>query len=361
MNLTGIQHLYSHDGPFVTIHMDVSRTTEDASQQLDARWRRARQCLEGEGVDEAAREGLRERIYEPTNVSGEVRRTLVWADDEILLDDVRAGHTTWPEATTVGPLPDLSAWIAQADGQLPFVLVTADREGADIDFYRAISKPYAKHDEVHGSTLHLTKVPQGDWAQKRFQQRAENVWRRNAREVADAVRSAVADHRPRVVILAGDERARSVTAESLDGLHSEVVQVESGGRAPGSSDEALWSEVGAVLSRLEADDDQRVTDRLLEKTGQGSGAARGLADVLKALVQGQVERLVLDLEAAHGLTVTPSEHPGLALPSRAANEVNLPADQVLVAAGAKTDAVLSVLPTELTKGGGVAALLRWDG
>ena len=38
----------------------------------------------------------------------------------------------------------------------------------------------------------------------------------------------------------------------------------------------------------------------------------------------------------------------------------LPADMVLVAAGAATDTELSLLPAEQTKGAGVAALLRWD-
>jgi len=60
------------------------------------------------------------------------------------------------------------------------------------------------------------------------------------------------------------------------------------------------------------------------------------------------------------MTVDPSDHPGLSLPSSAAGESRLPADQVLVAAGAATDADLSVLPAEQTKGAGVAALLRWD-
>jgi peptide subunit release factor 1 (eRF1) len=224
-----------------------------------------------------------------------------------------------------------------------------------------MSKPNAEHQEVHGSTLHLTKVPQGDWAQKQFQQRAENVWRANAREVADVVRRACADHRPRAVILAGDERARTEIAEALEGVQTDLEQVDAGGRAAGSSSDALWDAVSAVLSRLEAYDEQQITERLLEKSGQGQGAARGLPDVLDALVKGQVERLILDLRAAREHTVRPADHPGLTLPAAAAKEEELPADQVLVAAGAATDAQLSVLPAEQTKGAGVAALLRWDG
>lgn len=361
MNLASIQDLYAHDGPFVTLHMDVSRNTEDALQQLDARWRTVRHELEGAGIDADLVEKLRERVHEQTDVAGEVRRTLVCAGSDILLDDVRAGHTLWPETTTIGPLPDLAGWLTQVDGQIPFILVTADREGADVDFYRAMSKPDAEHQEVHGSTLHLTKVPQGDWAQKQFQQRAENVWRANAREVADVVRRACAEHRPRAVILAGDERARAEIAEALEGVQTDIERVDAGGRAAGSSSDALWDAVSAVLSRLEAYDEQQITERLLEKSGQGQGAARGLPEVLDALVKGQVERLILDLQATREHTVRPADHPGLTLPAGAGKEDELPADQVLVAAGAATDAQLSVLPAEQTKGAGVAALLRWDG
>jgi hypothetical protein len=98
----------------------------------------------------------------------------------------------------------------------------------------------------------------------------------------------------------------------------------------------------------------------MQGAGQQGTAARGLGEVLDALVRGQVDRLVLDLEAAHEMTVNPKEHPGLALPEPAASTEQLPADQVLVAAGAATDAQLSLLPRAQTKGAGVAALLRWE-
>jgi hypothetical protein len=358
MNLATIQQLYTHDGPFLSIHMDVSRNTEDAAQQIEARWTTLRHDLERDGIEPGLSEQIGARLQERTEVAGEARRTLVAADGEILFDDVRAGHTIWPESIGFGPLPDLAAWLHQVDGQMPFLLVTADREGADLDFYRAMSRPDPDHEEIHGDTLHITKVPQGDWAQKQFQRRSENVWAKNAREVADTVRTVCSQQKPRVVVLAGDERARSNIAAELEGLPCDVEQVTAGGRAAGVSEDALWDEVKAVLARLEAFDDEQISARLLEKSGRGEGAARGLGDVLDALVQGKVERLVVDLQAAHEMSIDPADHPGLPVPASAKGE--LPADQVLVAAGAATDVELTLLPLEQTKGAGVAALLRWD-
>jgi hypothetical protein len=65
------------------------------------------------------------------------------------------------------------------------------------------------------------------------------------------------------------------------------------------------------------------------------------------------------LQKAHEITVDPSRFPGLPLPEGLVDK-QLPADQVLVAAGAATDAAVTVLPARQTRGGGVAAILRWD-
>ena len=91
----------------------------------------------------------------------------------------------------------------------------------------------------------------------------------------------------------------------------------------------------------------------------GEGVARGREDVVQAFVLGQVETLVLDQRAARELTVRPASYPGLAVPGTVGDDT-LPADRVLVAAAAATDAEVVLLPAERSKGQGVAALLRWD-
>jgi hypothetical protein len=88
-------------------------------------------------------------------------------------------------------------------------------------------------------------------------------------------------------------------------------------------------------------------------------ASEDAAQHLQALAQARVDRLVLDLDALHEREVRPADHPGLALPAGVDASKSLPADRVLVAAAALSGAELSVLPAELSRGGGVAALLRW--
>ena len=358
MRTSLLQDLYTRTGPFVTLTVEVGRTTEDARQQLDARWTSIRHRLEQEGVDDDLVETIGERLQEPPGVAGEVRRTVVAADGEVVLDQLQVGHASGPEVVDVAPLPDLSAWLAVADRQHPFALAVVDREGADIGFHPGLSAQ--EHDEVtvQGDDFYITKVAEGDWAQKQFQQTAENTWAKNARDVADEIRSGLRSHRAEVVVLAGDERARHLVAEALDGVQVPLVHAESGGRAAGASQSALWDEVRRIVAGLEAHADHETIERLEAASGQSEAAASGLDEVLAALVRGQVERLVLDPAKLQDETVDPADHPGLAVPETAAGPQ--PADRVLVAAAAATNAEITLLPAEQVGGSAVSALLRWD-
>ena len=359
MNLAGIQHLFTHDGPFVNLHLDVSRDNDAAGRGIETRWTNVRHQLEHASVPESVLTRLGELVVQPTGVPGPTRRTVVASGDALLLDDVRMGRGAWPEVVSTGPLPDVSGWLAQVDGEFPFVLAVVDREGAEIDIYRSLSQRQHEHETVQGETLHIKKVPAGDWAE--LQNHTEEVWRRNARAVGEAVSSAAKEHGARLVVVAGEVRAR---AEVIDVLQSggslEVAEVEGGGRAAGSSTESLWSDVNSAVGQRWQQDRQKVMERLEAQSGQNRAVARGLRNVLQALVRGQVERLVVDLVVAHEQTVAPSDYPGLGLPAAALDAGRLAADQTLVAAGAATDADITVLPTSTIGGDGVAALLRWE-
>lgn len=360
MDLRAVRPVFEHEGPFVTVHSEVGRGTEDAAQQLDARWTKTRHDLEHHDVDRSLVEEIGERLRENARVDGEARRTVVAAGGAVVLDAVQAGHSRWPETVEVAPLPDLAGWLTVADGELPFVLVVTDREGADLEVHRALSRGVAARQQVKGSSFHITKVPEGDWAQKQFQQTAQNTWHENAHRVADEVRSLVNRYGARLVVVAGDVRARSDVAAQLDKLDATLVQTDAGGRGEGASREALWAQVEVALAEEAAEEERRVIGALEQARGQGRGAALGLDEVLDAFAKAQVERLVLDLGRMRDRTVDPSRHEGLAAPAGALARRDLPADRVLVAVAARTDAAVTLLPAYLGRGGGVAGLLRWS-
>lgn len=360
MQLDTVRPVYERPGPYVTIHADVSRTDEGGRDQLDARWTTIRHRLEGSDLDDALVESLERRFKENVHLPGEARRTIVVGEGEVLLDDVQPGHATWPEVCEVAALPDLSGWVRGAAGELPFVLVQADRTGADIDLYHAASAPPDDQRTVEGESFYVTKVPQGDWAQKQFQQTAEDNWKQNARGVADEVAGVVRRHRPRAVLVAGDVRAVGALTDELEGLQVDVVRLETGGRAAGTSEDALQVEIERVVAEFVAHDERDVMDTLEATSGREQGeSAVGVSDVLDALVRGQVQTLVLDPGRAAEEEVRPSDHEGLPLPPSLPTDEALPADRVLLAAAALSDADVVVLDEGRTSSP-VSAILRWS-
>jgi Bacterial archaeo-eukaryotic release factor family 2 len=363
VDLERLRPMFEEPGPYLTLHVDVSRDSEGGAAAVESRWTRIRHELERASIPPSLVEEIDTRVHENTHLPGEVRRTIVAAGDRIVLDDVQAGHNPHPEVLDISELPELSAWIDTEDQAYPFVLAVVDRVGGEVAAYRAVSRRPADVESVHGEDFYITKVPEGDWAQRQFQQTAENRWHENAVLVAEAVRKAVAGCRARAVMVAGEVRARAEVMRALESLDhgiDNVIDVESGGRAEGASDEALWSAVHQRLRELVAADDADVAARLDEGRGRGEGVATGVDEVLDALVKGQVEQLVVDLDLLQEKTVRPGQHAGLPLPPPAVDAQELPADRVLVAAAAITGAHLTVLPASMSHGGGASALLRWD-
>jgi hypothetical protein len=90
MHLHRIRPVVEHDGPFLSLHVDVGRTTEDATQQREARWTSIRHELERLDAAAALVEDVRERLDQNTHISGEARRTIVLADGEVVFDGTAA-------------------------------------------------------------------------------------------------------------------------------------------------------------------------------------------------------------------------------------------------------------------------------
>jgi hypothetical protein len=364
MHLRRLRPVFETTGPYTTVHVEVGRAGEDAEDRADARWTRIRHDLERAGTDQVLVDNIETRVRADTHLPGEVWRTIVATPSAVVLDDAQAGHNPHGEVLDHGALPELTAWLEHEDQALPFVLAVVDRAGADLAAYRALGARPADQEQVTGETYYVTKVASGDWAQKEFQQTAENSWQHNARLVADSIRVLAAQHASRALFVVGEVRARAELRHALDaGEHEHlgpVVEIEAGGRGKGASDEAMWAEIRTRVRECVADDDADVTARLEEGRGRGQGVAAGLDEVLDALGKAQVSRLVVDLDGLAERTVDVAGHPGLALPSTAQPGEELPAARVLVSATALTDASITLLPASMVGSDGVAALLRWS-
>src|SRR5438445_524342 len=82
------------------------------------------------------------------------------------------------------------------------------------------------------------------WAHLRFQHNTEEAWRKNAEDVAAAVDEKAQEHGVKLLVLGGDQRARTFVAEALPGGRGyDVVEVEGNVRADGASEDQLDSAV----------------------------------------------------------------------------------------------------------------------
>lgn len=357
MRLRAVKDIVAEPGPYVTVHAEVGRASENARQQLDARWTTLRHALDDEDVSEEVVERLGEKFAEPPATYDDAFRTIVVTRDKVLFDDVVPGDSPVPEGVEAGLLPDLGPWLAASDGRAGFALAICDREGGDVSWHRSAYDPARQASEAGGRTLHEHKVG-AEFTEPQYQRHSEETWQANARNVAAELRSLAKRAGTRAIVLAGDPRIRSMVADEIGEGRLPVVEVESGNRAEGSSPEVMWREIEEALAAQVAREEAELVDRLGAGEGQAGATARGLEPVLESFVNGQVATLLVDFDEIREHPVDTRAHPGLPLPDGVSG--SLPADRVLLALAATTDADIVHIDSQRI-GGPVAALLRWDG
>jgi hypothetical protein len=242
-----------------------------------------------------------------------------------------------------------------APPQTPHIVLRVARADADLT---VVAPDGESRQELHGDRWPLTKVRSGGWSQRRIQARAENLWEKNAKEVAERVDSWVAEVDPAFVAVRGDVRAKAALLEHLGSrTAAKVVDLDD---LPGDPDAGL----AEVIAKHAADDDAVVIDRLRAGLGRRQGAVQGLGDVVAAARWAQIETLVLENELCAttrlsagpeplDVGIDPADLPGV-------DAVSDRADAVLIRALAATDADLVLArPGGIGLRDGVGAVLRY--
>jgi Bacterial archaeo-eukaryotic release factor family 2 len=219
---------------------------------------------------------------------------LVAAAGELVLSD---GLHQPPAASTgtVSPLPHLLPYLAQRTTDVPHVVVVADRTGADL---LAVSggADVAEQSVTGGQQHPIHRTGRDEWSERHFQNRVENSWQSNANDVAAAVTDLVRTQGARLVVVAGDVRARNLIVDDLGsalGAGVTVVTIDEGGRAAGSSPEALQRAVHDQVLRQTWRERREVLEHLEQNLGREAYAVQGAAEVAAALRMAQVDTVVL--------------------------------------------------------------------
>lgn len=351
---------YERQGPFTTVSLDVGRATEAAQREIELRWRAALDELRVCGAPTAHLEDLEQRSGDVTHLPGEVRRTVVVAQEGVVLDVDHQVRAPSPPLTGTGPLPTLVPLLRGAASWIPYVVVEAGVTAAALHL-RVSGRPGEWVEEVVGAEEHARKVHAGGWSESRWQGHVEEVWRGNTSLVADEAITLVRLTQVELVLVAGDVRVRSQLAQTLrDQVSADVVEVEAHTRPPGADDEMLSDELDEALERRR----RLRLDGALTRVREAGGAsgAVGMDAVLPCLGDGQVETLLLRPAALEQEVLVPlGEAPWLGPPGGRRSLGIAPAAEVMARAALLTDAEVLVVDEDLPElAQGVAAALRWD-
>lgn len=322
--MTELRELVERDGPFLTALIPARSDVAGAAERFDVQVRNALRPASAEWDEDVA-----EMIADLGQLDhGEgaaviaVRPRSGPTFVEFIDQPVRRAELT--EA----PLPRLAPLIEARQRVIAHVVVDADLAGADLIAFDGGS--VTATEQVDGDTEHIHRGHPGGWSQRRFQQRAENTWDENAREVADAVEQMVAAVESRIVLVIGPTRAQSMLVELLENRLTIPVHAVEAGDVDAASDEIVrW------VSDIAASDTKQLLDEFKERVEHRTSTS---LEVTEALAQGRVETLLVhDAES--------SDTSGI---------VDRAIRQALM-----TDADIHVVPNVAILDDGLAAILRW--
>jgi hypothetical protein len=359
--------LYRLGGPWCTAYVDAGTGTVDTLEAADVRPGNIRAALEAAGASPADLDAMEQALQPETGVPSPVSRFVLVHQGKAELNAVLPGDRVGAERISVDPIPDLLPLVKHRPEEFPYVVAEASREHGEIRLHYAGAGAPASTQEVQGESEHVSKFQGGGWAHLRFQHHTEDVWRRNADQVAEEIDRLVSSSGARLVVLAGDIHARRLVQEQLSKASQALVSVIDSHTHTGGADSTLLEDqVNQRVAEQWATEQQEIMERLAMQEGQANPeSATGIGAVVHALQQAQVEVLILDEAALSERTLLALDaEPWIATAEEESLGANVlgkvPAPAALLRAAALTDARVLLVPGPvLPDGVDVAALLRW--
>jgi hypothetical protein len=280
--------LLTEPGPFLSLFLPTEGNVQDAPQRALTQWRNARTALDRLGVPADLLDRV-EAIVPDAHRSGDCLGVIANADRVLHVEHGppvgSAVEARW------GPAPHLLPMLAWRQSEPAAVVVLTDRTGADL---------YAFHRRgpellggVEGDHDELRKVAPGGWSQRRYQQRAEDSWAGNAKEVADALRRLVDDVEPELIVLAGDVRAVQLLQEALPEKVEALVHVVTKEWPRDRGPRAIPDDVAAMVRDRVRDSTGELLGRFAEERGQHGRAVEGIDATARALTRARVGVLLI--------------------------------------------------------------------
>ncbi|HEX2133804.1 MAG TPA: Vms1/Ankzf1 family peptidyl-tRNA hydrolase [Actinophytocola sp.] len=363
MNLTALRKTLDHRGPFASVHLDASHDTEDAAKVTELRWRAVREELTERDTPDPTL-GALEDALDRAPPAGRAGRLLVAAGDAVLVDEYLPAPPAQP-VVRVSALPYLLPLADWSRRDVPYVVVSVDRTGAEVRAVRADGSTHTE--DVEGREHPVHKVRGAGMAHRNVQRHTEETVKHNIGEVAEEVARQVRNTDAQLLALAGDPEARTRLREALPAECREIVAEIEHSRVADPTHDTVERDVADLLAEQRRVEQDRVLERF--RAGGGHGlAVQGLAATTAALREANVEVLLVDARAVGDATVWAGTDPTMVATDRAdlhrigvSERLDARADEALPAAalasGAEIVAATGDEPA-LELAGGVGAILR---
>ena len=348
MKLPWLTTVLDRSGPFLSVHLDTTRTDPSAAAELEARWAQMRSRLSADGAPSDLLARIEDSVLSPSSLGGRHGRSIFATDTEILVDRVLPAPPL-QESAHRGEFPRLLPLLQLIPFAVSQLLIVVDRAGADLHL-RSAENPSISHGPnglgedatVEGGhdVLHKASVgggPQHGWRADNFEARVEDSWERNADAVAASVEKLLRERSVDMVMLSGDVRAVGLLRDALSReTRDRLIEVQGGSRGIALDRGPFREELDAATTSFIAARQRELAERFRERQARDGASVGGAAEVGQALARGQVEELVF---------VSGHEPAGI---------------EELLRSALATDAAVSALEEDtLGIPEGVGALLRW--
>jgi hypothetical protein len=350
-------------GPFLTLQLTTEADIDNAAQRSEQRWRALRDEAAGQGTPVEVLDAV-DPVIPDAHLEGQGLAVVASGAGVLHLE-----HTSRPPDRDMArwtPLPSLLPIVAWRQESPAYVTVLADRQGADLTLVRR-ERPDVQR-EAGGDDYPIRKPNAGGWSQRRYQERAEHTWERNAADAAEQVARLARRGDARLIVVAGDERAVTLLQQALPAALAERLVIVSGGRSPDGSEDIFGAEARLAVELAVNAEADALLERFREERGQDDRAAEGTRATFAALTMAAVDVLLVgpdDPEDPRMAWFGPEPTQlGTTAADVKALGVGQPAEGRLVDVAVRgalgTGAGIRVVGAGAGLEGGIGAILRWS-
>jgi hypothetical protein len=276
-------------GPFLTVQLTTESQIDNAAQRSEQRWKAVRDDAAAQGAPEEVLAAV-DPVVADAHLEGDGLAVVATAG-EVLHVEHGPRMANDRDLVRWGPLPGLLPIIAWRQEAPAHVTVLVDRQGADLTAWRREGPELRR--EAGGDDYPIRKPNAGGWSQRRYEERAEHTWERNAEDAAEQVARLARRVDARLVVAAGDERALAYLREALPHELADRFQVVSGGRSEDGSEQSFQEAARVAVELAVNADGEALLDKFREELGQADRAADGPEATLTALAMAAVDVLLV--------------------------------------------------------------------